>query len=257
MAMIDFTLAHVQGTYAVVERGHGGHLIAADLGLITFDGTGGLTAWLSRNVPGDRIGERDVLELAGSGTYTVTPQGLISASMGGRDDSLRLTVRAVGSGGDGSPRVDELAMIGRDLDGASGCLMTGTAIRRPDEAIFEVRSLQGLFVGAALGEGGQWPAAGFGFVRYDGQGGFRETNMANVQGDTATSRRFADGTDEGPYTLEADGTGTVAAGGVRFVVTHATVEDSFTRVEAYAFIVQGLVPATGTLFTGTVKRVSD
>ncbi len=192
-----------------------------------------------------------------NGTYTVTTQGMISGGMGGTEDSLRLAVRAVGTGEDGAPRIDELAMIGRDLDGASGCLMTGVATRLPDGAVFEERSLQGLYVGAALGDGGQSPAAGFGFVRYDGQGGFRETNVANIQDDTATSRRFVDGTDEGAYTLEADGIGTVAGGGVHFVVTHATVKDSLTRVEAYAFVVQGLVPATGALFTGTVQRVGD
>ena len=257
MATIDFTADHVRGTYAIVERGHGGRDIAVGLGLIAFDGLGGLTGRLSRNVPGARFGERDILELSGSGTYAVTPSGLVSASLGGGDDTLRLAVRTVGIEADGSLRVNELAMIGRDLDGASGCLMTGTATRHPDRSVFAASSLNGLYVGAAFADGGQSPAAGFGFVRYDGQGRFGETNMANIQGDTTTSRRFVDGADEGAYTLEADGFGSVGDGGVRILVTHAMVKDDITRVEAYAFIVQSLVPATGALFTGTVRRVGD
>jgi hypothetical protein len=247
----------LRGTYGVIERGFGGRDTAAGIGLMTFDGAGGLTGRLIRSVPAGRVGERDSLEMAGAGRYGVSADGLISAGMDGAEDGLRLAVRGVGTGPDGAPVAQELAMIGRDLDGASGCLMTGTAFRRPDGAEFGPQAMQGLYVGAAFGEGGLYPAAGFGFLRYDGRGGFREANLSNIMGDTAVSRRFVEGSDEGSYTLDADGFGTVAGGGVRFVVTHATVDGGSTRVQAYAFVVQGLVPATGALFTGTVQRVGD
>jgi hypothetical protein len=43
---------------------------------------------------------------------------------------------------------------------------------------------------------------------------------------------------------------------VVFVITRAKLTEGIAIAEEYAFFVRDLVPATGALFTGTVKRLS-
>jgi hypothetical protein len=157
---------------------------------------------------------------------------------------------------DGEAVVGELAFIFRSLD-ASGGLKTATGRRLPDGAVFSARSLRGRYIGAALGLGGQFPIAGFGAVRYDGEGGFSEDNISNVQGDTFRARRFVAGTDRGTYTVNPDGTGTVAGGGVLFIIIRARLAGDHSVAEEYSFLVPDLMPTNGAQFTGTVKRVAD
>ncbi len=98
---------------------------------------------------------------------------------------------------------------------------------------------------------------GLGVLLYDGAGGFSETNTSNVQGDTIRTRRFVAGADHGRYVVNADGTGTVADGGVLFVITKATRRDDGTALaEEYGFMLRDLVPANGAYFTGIVRRIS-
>jgi hypothetical protein len=65
-----FTTASLQGTYAYVNNtGNVG-----SLGLITFDGSGELTAEIKVNLP-DEMGGRTVVPTSGPGTYTVDAAG--------------------------------------------------------------------------------------------------------------------------------------------------------------------------------------
>jgi hypothetical protein len=57
--------------------------------------------------------------------------------------------------------------------------------------------------------------------------------------------------------VNADGTGTVADGGVMFVITRATLIDGAPRADEYSLIVRNAVPTNGAHFTGVVRRVSD
>lgn len=136
-------------------------------------------------------------------------------------------------------------------------MRAATGIRLPDHAAFSARSFRGRYVGSALGLGGQYPVAGFGAVVYDGEGGFAEQNIANIQGDSFRERRFVTGTDRGTYTVNPDGSGTVAGGGVLLVITRARLLDDQLVADEYSFMVRDLAPANGALFTGTVKRLAD
>ena len=137
-----------------------------------------------------------------------------------------------------------------------GSLKTAVATRLPDGAVYANGSLKGRYVGASISHGGQAVAAGFGALRYDGDGGFSETNVANVQGQSFRDRQVISGSDQGTYAVNPDGTGTVA-GGVVFVVTRARLTNGVALAEEYAFVVRDLVPATGILFTGVTRRLSD
>jgi hypothetical protein len=71
-AMETFTNVSLQGTYAYVNN----TADVASLGLITFDGSGALTVVLKVNRPDpDVSGGRTVLELSGTGTYSVEAAG--------------------------------------------------------------------------------------------------------------------------------------------------------------------------------------
>ena len=105
---------------------------------------------------------------------------------------------------------------------------------------------------------GRPSVAGFGVITYDGAGGFSESNIANVPGETIRERRFVGGTDQGAYAVNADGTGTVAGGGVIFVITRASQPASGPALALeYHFMVRNPVPANGAHFTGVVRRISD
>ena len=99
--------------------------------------------------------------------------------------------------------------------------------------------------------------AGFGVLTYDGAGGFSESNVANVQGDSIHTRQFVRGTDWGRYRVNAVGTGWVADCGVVLVITQATVIGGIARADEYAFMTQALVPTNGAHFTGVVRRIAD
>jgi hypothetical protein len=69
-AQEPFTTASLQGTYAFVSDQEN----TASVGLITFDGAGGLTVEILINRP-DEMGGRDVDPASGPGTYTVDAAG--------------------------------------------------------------------------------------------------------------------------------------------------------------------------------------
>jgi hypothetical protein len=94
-------------------------------------------------------------------------------------------------------------------------------------------------------------------LTYDGAGRFRETNLSNLRGDSFRERRFVPGSDEGPYAVAPDGTGTVASGGLLFVITRARAEGGLALAEEYSFFLRELVPTIGALVTGITRRVSN
>jgi hypothetical protein len=154
--------------------------------------------------------------------------------------------------------VEEIALVFRSLDPRTGGLRIGTARRLPEGAVFSNASLSGRYTGFGVGRGGQSPVSGFGVIGYDGAGAFTESNVANVAGETVRDRRFVGGSDQGAYRVEPDGTGTVADGGVMFVITRAVRRDDGQALALeYHFMVRNLVPANGAHFTGIVRRISD
>lgn len=253
-----FTQASVQGIYALSVSGHGGEGLFTALGLLKFDGEGTVLASLTENRPADRYGDRTVVSVVPyRAMYTVDANGIGATALPdtGEHDSI-FSIRQMDTAG-GAHIAQELSMVFQRLDISTGALKTGIATRLPDVAEFNNRSLRGRYVGASISRGGHAAAAGFGVLTYDGNGRFSESNLANVQGQSFRDRQLVTGSDQGTYTVHADGTGVVAGGGVVFVITRATLNHGVAIAEEYAFFVRDLMPATGGLFTGITKRLSD
>jgi hypothetical protein len=254
----DFTIASINGAFAVSLSGEGPGPAYAALGLFAFDGIGGVSGSLTESRPGDHYAERTVLAAPYLARYEMTPEGLGSLRLNESDDvDAWLAVRAAAAGG-APPAVEELALVFRSLDPRTGGLRTGIARRLPDGAAFSNASLSGRYTGFGVGRGGQSPVSGFGVISYDGAGAFAENNIANVPGETVRDRRFVGGSDQGAYRVNPDGTGTVADGGVMFVITRAVRRDDGSALALeYHFMVRNLVPTNGAHFTGIVRRISD
>jgi hypothetical protein len=254
-----FTQASVRGTYALAVIGHGGEGLFTGLGLLEFDGRGTVSGSFTENRPADRYGDRTIVTVPYRAMYTVDANGIGATTLpDGEQDSI-FSIRQMGVVGvaNGSRIAQELSVVFQRLDIATGTLKTGIATRLPDGAEFNNRSLRGRYVGASVSRGGQATAAGFGVLTYDGNGGFSESNVANVQGQSFRDRQLITRSDQGTYNVHADGTGVVADGGVLFVITRATLNDGVAIADEYAFFVRDLMPATGVLFTGITKRLSD
>jgi hypothetical protein len=257
MSGIEFTPANLQGTYALSIIGEGGEAPFAAVGLLAFDGAGGVSGSIAENRRGDRYGARVVIDVPYRATCTLEASGLgVISAAGASDPEAYLTIREVAQHGVGMV-ADAIALVFRDLDASTGCLRLAEGFRRPDGAVFSNASLKGRYMGFAVGNGGRTPMAGFGVVTYDGEGGFSETNVANAASTTFAARQFVRGEDSGRYVVEPDGTGSVADGGLRFVITRVRMTEGVALAEEYRFVLRDLVPATGSLFTGIVRRVSD
>jgi hypothetical protein len=254
----DFTTASLNGAFAVSLRGEGSGPAYVALGLFAFDGLGGVSGSLMEGRPADHYAERTVVAARYLARYEMTPDGLGTLRLNESDDvDAWIAVRAAADAG-APPRVDEIAVVFRSLDPRTGGLRIGTAHRLPEGAVFSNASLSGRYTGFGVGRGGQSSVSGFGVIGYDGAGAFSESNVANVPGETVRERRFVAGSDQGTYVVNADGTGTVADGGVTFVITRAVRRDDGSALALeYHFMVRDLVPANGAHFTGIVRRISD
>jgi hypothetical protein len=254
----DFAVASLSGTYAVRIAGEGPGPAYVALGLLAFDGAGGVSGSLLESRPGEHYADRAVVAGQYLARYEMTPEGLGTLRLNESDDvDAWLAVRATSEAA-GQTRAEEIALVYRSLDPRTGGLRTAEARRLPDGALFSNASLSGRYTGFGVGRGGQTAVAGFGVITYDGAGGFSESNIANVPGETIRERRFVGGTDQGAYAVNADGTGTVAGGGVLFVITRASQPASGPALALeYHFMVRNPVPANGAHFTGVVRRISD
>jgi hypothetical protein len=254
---LEFTSASLTGTYAVTIMGEGGRLPYAAIGLLTFDGAGVVTGRLTESRVGPSFSERTIVNEPYRARYHVDAGGLGHLLLDDSEEAdCYLAIRNVVDHPVG-PIAEEIALIFHALDPGSGSLRTGIGQRRPESVAFSNASLHGRYTGFAVGRGGQAPVAGFGVLRYDGAGGFSEENVTNVQGETVAARQFVHGSDQGSYSVDVDGTGTVAGGGVRLLITRASVSDGIVRAEEYGFVVRDPVPTNGAHFTGVVRRISD
>ena len=251
-----FNASTVCGAYALTLTGQGGWALLAGIGVLRFDGAGHVSGSWRESRPGAGYGDRVLADVVYEARYDLTANGTGSLIVSGsEEEDGYLAIRDLQPSG-GDAVAGELAFMFRSLD-ASGGLKTATGRRLPDGVVFNAASLRGRYMGAALGLGGQFPIAGFGAVVYDGEGGFSEDNISNVQGDTFGARRFVTGTDRGVYAVNPDGTGTVAGGAVVFVITRARLAGDHSVAEEYSFVVPNPMPTNGAQFIGTVKRVAD
>ena len=113
-AQEPFTTASLHGTYAFFnDQG------SASVGLITFDGAGGVTLEILVNVP-DGMGGREVSPASGSGTYTVDAAGTgvatLEATVGTRGtetSTFDFVITAVADKGHGDRLATEVFAVSR------------------------------------------------------------------------------------------------------------------------------------------------
>lgn len=247
----------VNGTYALTFAAHGGDAPLATFGVVRFDGAGSVIGSLTESRPGMSYGVREIVTMPLEGAYAVETNGLGTIRLSGSaEPDAHLALRDVAAIS-GRLVARGLALVFRAVHERTGAVRAAVGFRHPDEAVFDARSLRGRYNGQAVSTGGETPVAGLGMLTYDGAGRFRETNISNVRGDSFRERRFVPGSDEGLYTVASDGTGTVADGGLLFVITRARGEGGLALAEEYAFFVRELVPTIGALVTGITRRVSD
>jgi hypothetical protein len=111
-AQEPFTTASLQGTYAFFNDQEN----SASVGLITFDGAGGLTLEILINVP-DEMGGREVFPASGSGTYTVDAAGTGVATLNTMvvtNSMLDFVITAVADKGRGDRLATEVFAVARN-----------------------------------------------------------------------------------------------------------------------------------------------
>jgi hypothetical protein len=114
-AQESFTTASLQGTYAFISDQEN----TASVGLITFDGAGGLTVEILINRP-DEMGGREVDPASGPGTYTVDAAGTgvvtLAATVGTRGtetSTFNFVITAVADKGHGDRLATEVFAVSR------------------------------------------------------------------------------------------------------------------------------------------------
>lgn len=259
--------AGLQGSYGVVRSGYGAHFESASVGVLNFNGAGGVSGRLITNTPGPRFGERQQVETSVEGTYTVnldkTGFGSLEAVVKANDGSTRdlkaemLVVRAEEVAG--AKTVQEVCLMEYPVDPTTGGIHTIQASRHPHGGRFSLATLEGIYAGPGIGQGGRTPSAaiGMGWARYDGKGGFMAVDIQNVPGPTFLERtRVSYDTPSGRYEINEDGTGMIFAPGGRadLVVTRAKVVGGVNVALAYFFVQHDLHPSTGNLVMTTISK---
>jgi len=67
----EFTTSSVEGVYALNVTGRGGQASFAAVGLLRFDGRGNVSGSFTENRPGDRYGERTLIDVPYRATYSL------------------------------------------------------------------------------------------------------------------------------------------------------------------------------------------
>jgi hypothetical protein len=251
--LAEFTPAGLKGIFAIVGTGWDGQAPMAFIGTLAFKRGGTVSGSILRNVAGASYGERRSHQLRLDGTFTIEVNGMGVILWSNGDESRFAPTRALTA--NGITGIEEFSLINRDLDQTTGALTTASATRVSGEGEFSNASLRGTYVSTAVGRGGDNPGAGLGVLTFDGQGGFSETNVANIQGNSFRERMLAAGSAQGTYAVRPDGTGVVADGGGAFVITRAIMAGNIRVAQEYAFIARDVMPTTGSHFTGITRRL--
>lgn len=262
-----FNNPSLRGSYAVMRIGYGGQRPSAAVGVYDFDGDGRWTGTIVANVPGPVFASRAQVRGTIAGTYQVDADGSGYGSTratatfeNGATQEFTTTLLITKAEDLGGVKVaQEVSLMEDAVDPLTGSLHMNRAIRYPDGGAFSVASLHGTFGGTGIGRGGSTPAAaiGAGAVNFHGDGSFTEVYVQNLPGTTFAERRNATfDTEDGRYTVNADGTGLIIGPGgpSHLVITRARIDGGVKVCLEYFFVTDDLLPATGNLVTTTVSK---
>jgi len=262
-----FNNASLHGSYAVMRIGYGGYHQSAAVGVYNFDGDGRWTGTIMANVPGPVFAARAQIRVTMEGTYSVDADGSGYGSTRAKATfengamqevtATFLITRAEEVGG--IKVAQEVSFMEDAVDPLTGSLHMNRAIRHPDAGEFSVASFRGTYGGPGIGRGGPTPAAaiGVGAVNFHGDGSFTAVDIQNLGGTIFAERRNATfDTENGRYTVNADGSGMIIAPGgqAHLVITRARVDGMVKVCLEYFFVTNDLHPSTGNLVTTTVSK---
>lgn len=262
-----FNNPSLHGSYAVMRIGYGGHQQSAAVGVYDFDGDGRWTGTIVANVPGPVFAARAQVRETMAGTYRVDADGSgygstrATATFENGATQEVTTALLITKAEDlaGVKVAQEVSLMEDAVDPLTGSLHMNRAIRHPDGGAFSVASFHGTFGGPGIGRGGPTPAAaiGLGAVNFHGDGSFTAVDIQNLGGTTFAERRNATfDTEDGRYTVNADGTGMIVApsGQAHLVITKARIDGEVRVCLEYFFVTNDLHRATGNLVTTTVSK---
>lgn len=126
----EFTNASLKGDYAYTLIGEGGPFPQSGLGIMTYDGEGRFTGTATVNLPGAAFGERQFVSAPFVRPYAVNPDGTGTATPPGESDIAFVISEA--DVVDGLKLGKEVLFIVRELNSATGSLLTGVITRRGD-----------------------------------------------------------------------------------------------------------------------------
>lgn len=262
-----FTNASLRGNYAVMRIGYGGLQQSAAVGVYAFDGEGRWTGTSIANIPGPAFAVRTQVRVTLEGTYRVDADGSgygstrATASVENEPAREFTAVLLITKAEeiDGVLMAQEVSLMEDAVDPLTGSLHMNLAIRQPDGGAFSAASFRGTYAGPGIGRGGVTPAAaiGLGAVNFRGDGTFTAVDIQNLGATGFAERRNATfDTENGRYTVNADGSGTIVAPGGRanLVVSRSRLEGEVKVCLEYFFVTDDLHPSTGNLVTTTVSK---
>lgn len=250
-----FSTASLKGTYGFSTSARGGPLPTADAGLTTFDGTGKSTVYFNQNIPGEFIGQRQVLSDSLDITYSVNPDGTGTSSVAN-------FVITEAKSNNGELIGTEVFFIANGLDPFTGNLQTTVAKRlsanaSPAAGGFSKASLRGSYAGKVLGQGSPTQQVTAAVLNFDGNGGFAGSGTINLPGAFFGERILTEAPFVGTYSVNANGVGRSVNGGESiFVITKVERVNGVKVAAEFALVVKDL-QATGNLITATFTRLPD
>jgi hypothetical protein len=262
-----FTNATLNGAYSVTCVSEGGYAPSGALGVYRFDGQGRFSGSIIVNGFGELFGQRRILTASMDGTYTIDADGSGYGSWRAtvrfdagfsRDVTATILITRAELVG-GIKIAQEIALMEDQVEPVTGGLNMVHAIRQPDAGAFSLASFRGTYGGPGIGRGGRTPASaiGIGAVNFDGRGGFTAVDIQNLPGNGFAERRNATfDTENGRYTVNADGTGMIVAPGgqAHLVISRSKVEGDVRVCLEYFFLTNDAHPPTGNLVTTTVSK---
>ncbi|HRK94759.1 MAG TPA: hypothetical protein PK694_00425 [Rhodospirillales bacterium] len=262
-----FTSGSLKGSYAVWSINQGGRAETASLGVLTFDGAGGVRGSTVTNRPGSAFGQRVLVTATIQGRYVIDDDGsgygsarVSSApSEGGGAETTATLLITKAEATSGVPRALEFSWMEDAVDAGTGGLTMLLGVRHPDDGAFSLASFSGTYGGPGIGHGGYTPAAaiGIGAVNFHGDGNFTAVDIQNLPGTLFGERRNATfDTENGQYVVNEDGTGMIIAPGGRapLVITRSRTENGVRICLEYYFVTVDLHPITGNLIKTTVSK---
>lgn len=209
---LDYSLASLSGDYAFVGT-YGDH-VAANLGVIAFDGLGSARGTVLVNQPGEN-GSRTIVSVTVDGTYSVNADGtgtirFLETFPDGQTSDVTGDFVITASEKRGQTALATSIFEAQEQPSvviSGSVFVVHTLTRLPDAPAgrgFSLASLSGDY--SVVGTYAEHVASVFGVMSFDGRGTFTGSATANQPGPDG-SRTIVNVTLGGTYSVNADGTG--------------------------------------------------